>query len=107
MKFCTSSASCASGGATPQTGRGQATSLVRRAITCTCSCGTALPRAAILSLSQWVTSLSARDAADLGHQLRLLDFVEVDDLHRFGAARHQQEPGEMRILDHEHAAQRQ
>ena len=29
MKFWTSSASCASGGITPQTGRGQAASLVR------------------------------------------------------------------------------
>ena len=45
----------------------------RRAMTWTWSCATTLPSAAMLSLSQPVTSLSARDGVgDLADQLRLL-----------------------------------
>ena len=49
----------------------------------------------------------AGGAADLRHQLALFDFVEIDDLHGFMPARHQQQPGVVRILDDKHAAQRQ
>src|SRR6202035_3411356 len=83
MKCWTSSASCSSGGITPQTGRGQAASLERRAMMWTCSCGTTLPRAAIFSLSHLVMSFSARPP------------------------RHQQQPGVMRVLDDQHSAERQ
>ena len=49
----------------------------------------------------------ASDAGDFGHQLRLLDLVEIDDLHGVVPARYQQQPWVMRILDHQHPAQRQ
>ena len=49
----------------------------------------------------------AGDAGYFRHQLRLLDLVEVDDLDRVGPARHQQQPGIMRVLDDEHTAERQ
>ena len=49
----------------------------------------------------------ARDPGNFRHQLRLFDLVEIDDLHGLGPARHQQQPGVMRILDDQHAAQRQ
>src|SRR5664279_4610787 len=49
----------------------------------------------------------ASDAGDFGHQLRLLDLVEIDDLHGVVPARYQQQPWVMRILDHQHTAQRQ
>ena len=77
-------------------------------MTWTCSCGTTLPSAAMLSLSQSVTALQrARDARDLGHQLRLLDLVEIDDLDDVGPARHQQQPGIIGVVDDQHARQRQ
>src|SRR3984885_14813125 len=47
------------------------------------------------------------NTGNLRHQLRLLDLVEIDDFHNFRPARHQQQPRIMRILDDEHAAQRQ
>src|SRR5882757_6381799 len=49
----------------------------------------------------------ARDPGNLRHQLRLLDLVEVDQLDRAIAARHQQQPRVMRVLDDQHPAQRQ
>ena len=48
----------------------------------------------------------AGDAGDFGHQLRLLDLVEIDDLDGV-AAGNEQHPGIVRVLDHEHARQRQ
>ena len=77
-------------------------------MTWTCSCGTTLPSAAMLSLSHSVTvAQRARDARDLGHQLRLLDLVEIDQLDDVGPARHQQQPGVVRVVDDQHARQRQ
>src|SRR4051812_28174176 len=49
----------------------------------------------------------ARDAGDLRHQLRLLHLVEVDDLDRIHAPRHQQQPWIMRVLDDQDLGQRQ
>ena len=49
----------------------------------------------------------ARDPGNFGHQLRLLDLVEVDDFGRTVPAQHQQQPGVMRVLDDQHPAQRQ
>ena len=93
----------------PRPARGQAGVAPRaRAMTCTCSCDTTLPSAAMLSLSQPVTALSARATRrDLGHQLRLLDLVEIDDLARRRPARHQQQPGLVGVVDDQHARQRQ
>lgn len=49
----------------------------------------------------------AADAIDLGHQLRLRDFVEIDDVNDVGPARHQHQPGVMCVLHHQHAAEGQ
>jgi hypothetical protein len=58
----------------------------------------------MFSLSHLVMSLSARATREtLGHQLRLLDLVEIDDLDRALAARHQQQPRVIGILDDQHA----
>src|ERR1043165_8484725 len=49
----------------------------------------------------------ACDARHLGHQLRLRDVVEIDQFDDVGPARNQQQPGVVRIVDDEHARQRQ
>src|SRR5579883_2615873 len=49
------------GGAKPQIGLGHSGTSCRRATMWTCSCGTTLPIAAILILSQAVTALSTRE----------------------------------------------
>ena len=80
----------------------------RRAMTWTCSCGTTLPSAAMLSLSHSVTALQRpRDQRDLAHQLRLLELVEVDDFGDVRPARHQEQPGIVASFIDQHARQRQ
>ena len=62
----------------------------------------------MLSLSHLVTARSARATrVDLGHQLRLLDLVEIDQLDDIRPARHQQQPRVVRVVDDQHARQRQ
>ena len=61
----------------------------------------------MFSLSHFVISRSARATrVDLGHQLRLLHLVKIDDLGDAGPPRHQQQPGVIRVLNHQHAAER-
>ena len=93
----------------PHTGFGHGGIAAERATTWTCSCGTTLPSAAILSLSHSVTALErARGPRDLGHQLHLRSasarsMISTD----VGPARHQHEPGIVRVVDEQHARQRQ
>ena len=49
----------------------------------------------------------ARSAVDLRHQLALLDLVKIDQIFDVRAARHQHQPGIIRVIDDKDARQRQ
>ena len=99
MKRPVRSRSWARGGAAPQTGFGQPRRS-RRAMTWTCSCGTDIAERRDIELVAGGDAFSARATrVDLGHQLRLLDLVEIDDFDDVRPPRHQQQPRIIGVVD--------
>ena len=93
---------------TPQTGFGQALSVLRRAITCTCSCGTALPKRRdieLVALGHLLERAATRAISLINCACSTSSRSMISTI--AGAARNQQQPGIIGVVDDQHARQRQ